>query len=706
MMSDPANRILYVDDEPDVGVAFARAVGRLGYEADVAGSGEEAFRLARTRYYAVIVTDLRMPGLDGLTLVERLSPLTPSTAFVIVTGLPNVDLRSSRQADGAIASVMGKPWDDDELRSTLARAFQLNAQRKGHEATASGNGNGAPAPAILMVEDNDADADLLVALLAAEYPASSFTRVTRLKEAMERAHEASYEIILTDLTLPDARGFDAITRLQAAAPNTAIVVVSGVSDDSLAQQVVELGAQDYLVKGTLTSAMVQRTVRHARERKRAERRLMQLAHYDQLTGLANRGTFQERVTQALTRARRRGNHFAVMYIDVDRFKTINDAFGHDVGDVLLEQVGRRLHRSVRDYDTVARMGGDEFAVLADDLASSSEAEDVARRIMHSLEPAIDLGGRTVQVTCSIGVALYPDAALSIAELVKCADRALYQAKRRGRNRYAFYDVTTGEQALIRSALAADLNVALRRGEFGLQFQPQVSMEGYQLEAFELLLRWNRGDEVVSPSVFVPMLEEAGGMVAVGHWAIREATRRLAEWRGTAHPELRLAVNLSRAQVEEPGLADSVMAMLGELDIPPQALELLITEQILMRDSVRLHLALQELKHCGCRLTVKGFGAGFTSKEYLSRFGVDSLKVSRTFVSAAPDDEESAAIVRSIVALGNQLDIRVIADGVETMGQLDAAKAAGCHSAQGFLFGRPMPHWSLPATWSLVDDRSA
>lgn len=704
MMSEPGNRILYVDDEPDIGVAFARAVGRLGYEADLAASGEEAFRLARTRYYAVIVTDLRMPGLDGLTLVERLSPLTPSTAFVLVTGLPNVDLRSSRQADAAIASVMVKPWDDEELKATLTLAFQLNAQRKASEGSVSSNS--ASAPAILMLEDNDADADLLMALLAGEYPAASFTRVTRLKEAMERAHEGSYEIILTDLTLPDARGFDAVTRLQAAAPHTAIVVVSGVADDSLAQQVVELGAQDYLLKGTLTSAMVQRTVRHARERKRAERRLMQLAHYDQLTGLANRITFQERVAQALTRARRRGNHFAVLYIDVDRFKAINDAFGHDAGDVLLEQVGRRLHRSVRDYDTVARLGGDEFAVLADDLASGSEAEDVARRIMHSVEPPIELEGRSLQVTLSIGVALYPDAALSIAELVKCADRALYQAKRRGRNRYAFYDVTTGEQALIRSALAADLNVALRRREFALQFQPQVSLDRFQLEAFELLLRWNRGEEVVSPSVFVPMLEEAGGMIAVGHWSIREAGRRLAEWRAAAHPDLRLAVNLSRAQLEEPGLADSVLTMLGELQVPPQALELEITEQILMRDSVRLHLALQELKRCGCRLTIKGFGGGFTSREHLARFGIDALKVSRTFVSAAPDDEESALMVRSIVDLGNALGIRVIADGVETQGQLEAAKAAGCHSAQGFLFGRPLPHWSLPETWSLADDRRA
>jgi diguanylate cyclase len=698
----PIHRMLYVDDEPEVGVAFTRAVRRLGFEADVATSGAEAFRLARTRFYAVIVSDLRMPGLDGLTLIERLSPLTPSTAFVLVTGLPDLDLRSSRQADGAIASVIAKPWDDEELAATLTRAFALHEQRAAQEGRPQVNGS--PSPSILIVEDSAADADLITALLATDFPPSSFTRVGRLRSALERVHEESFEVIITDLALPDARGFDAITRLQAAAPSTPIVVVSGLADDGLAQQVVQLGAQDYLVKGSLTSPMILRTLRHARERKRVERRLMQLAHYDQLTGLANRTTFQERVTQALTRARRRGNHFAVMYIDVDRFKAINDALGHDAGDVLLEQVGRRLHRSVRDYDTVARLGGDEFAVLADDLATAAEAEEVSRRIMHSLEAPIELDGRQVHVTCSVGVALYPDAARTIPDLVKSADRALYQAKRGGRNRVAHFNGSTGAHDLIQSALAADLNVALKRGEFGLHFQPQVSLEDYQLEGFEALLRWKRGEEIVPPSVFVPMLEEAGGMVAVGHWTVREGGRRLAEWRQGDLPDLRLAINLSQGQVEEPALADSVMAVLGELSLAPDALELEITEQVLMRDTVRMNLALRELKQCGCRLAVKGFGTGFASREYLARFNVDCLKVSRSLVSSAPDDDETASLVRAIVELGNSLGVRVIADGVETMGQLAAARAAGCHSAQGYLFGRPMPHWTLPATWKPLDEQ--
>lgn len=703
-LTDPASRILYVDDEPDVGEAFARAVNRLGFEVDVATSGDDALRMARTRYYPVIVTDLRMPGLDGLSLVERLTPIVPTTAFVLVTGLANFDLRSSRSADGAIASVINKPFDDDELMVTLSRAFQLHVQRKGNDDTVSSKKSALPS--ILLVEDSDADADLMVALLAPEFPARGVTRVTRLKDALEKVHEGEFDLILTDLGLPDARGFDAVTRLQAAAPASAIIVVSGVNDDGLAQQVVELGAQDYLVKGAMTAPLARRTLRHARERKRVERRLMQLAHYDQLTGLANRTTFHERISQAVTRSRRRGNHFAVMYIDIDRFKVINDSLGHDAGDVLLEQVGRRLARSVRDYDTVARLGGDEFAVLADDLTSPIEAEDVARRIMHAFAAPIEIEGQEITVTCSIGIALYPDAALSIADLVKCADRALYQAKRRGRNRFSFYDVTTGERALIRSALAADLNVALRRGEFALHFQPQVSLESYRLESFELLLRWNRGEEIVSPSVFIPMLEESGGMMAVGLWAMREAGQRIVEWRGREHGELRLAMNLSGAQLEEPGITDNLMAVLKELALPAHALEIAVSEQVLMRDSVRRTLALQELKRRGCRLTVKGFGAGFASRDHLARFGVDALKVARHFVSAAPDDDESAATVRSIVELGSALGLRVIADGVETLGQLEAARAAGCHSAQGFLFGRPMPHWNLPAVWKPHEEGAA
>jgi EAL domain-containing protein (putative c-di-GMP-specific phosphodiesterase class I) len=269
---------------------------------------------------------------------------------------------------------------------------------------------------------------------------------------------------------------------------------------------------------------------------------------------------------------------------------------------------------------------------------------------------------------------------------------------------AHFNASTGAHDLIQSALAADLNVALKRGEFGLHFQPQVSLEDYQLEGFEALLRWKRGEEIVPPSVFVPMLEEAGGMVAVGHWTVREGGRRLSEWRQGELPHLRLAINLSQGQVEEPGLADSVLAVLGELSLAPEALELEITEQVLMRDTVRMNLALRELKQCGCRLAVKGFGTGFASREYLARFNVDCLKVSRSLVSSAPDDDETASLVRAIVELGNSLGVRVIADGVETMGQLAAARAAGCHSAQGYLFGRPMPHWTLPATWKPLDEQ--
>ncbi len=377
---------------------------------------------------------------------------------------------------------------------------------------------------------------------------------------------------------------------------TPIVVVSGLADENLALHVVQLGAQDFLVKGALTVPSLGRALRHARERKRTEQRLMQLAHDDQLTGLANRTTFHERISQAATRARRRGTRFAVMYLDLDKFKNVNDTLGHDAGDTLL------------------------------------------------------------------------------------------------------FDSSLNGDGIVQSALAADVNVALKRGEFSLHFRPQVTIDGYRLEGFEGLLRWNRGDEVIPPSVFVPLLEEAGGIIAAGHWAIREGCRRLADWRRPTAAGIRLAINMSPTQIEEPGLAETIASVLQEFSLPPSALELEVTEQVIMRDTVRINLALTELKRLGVRLAVKSFGTGFSSAAFLSRFKIDCLKIARVFVSTTPDDPESAGVIRAIVALGSSLSIRVLADGVETFDQLMAAQRAGCVLAQGDLFGRPMPNWSLPPTW--------
>ncbi len=700
---DPIHRILYVDDEAEVGVAFSRSARRLGFETDLATSGAEAIRLARTRFYAVVATDLRMPGLDGLALIERLSLVSPATAFVLVTGMPDLDLRASRLADNAIASIIAKPWEEEELAGTLQRAFALHQQR----TTDGGRGVEAQeGPRLLLVEDNAADAELLQELLAADFPPAAFVVATRLRTALEHLHEEGFAAILTDLALPDARGFDAITRLQAAAPETPVLVVSGLADDSLAQQAVQLGAQDFLVKGQLDPAGVQRAVRHAQERKRVERRLMRLAHFDSLTGLANRSTFHERVTQALTRARRRGTRFAVLYLDLDRFKQVNDTLGHDAGDTLLEEVGRRILHAVREYDTVARLGGDEFAVLADELIGSEALAGLEQRIQAAFQDPVLLDGAPVEMACSIGVAEYPEAARTVPELIKCADRALYQAKRNGRNRVVRYNGAQGSSDLLHAALSVDVNVALKRGEFGLHFQPQVSLDGYRLVGFEALLRWRRGEELIPPAVFVPLLEESGGMVAVGHWALEEGCRRLAAWRDGGATDLRLALNMTRGQIEEPGLAVHLGSVLGAHRLPPEALELEVIEQVLMRDTYRLNLALTELKALGVRLAVKGFGTGFASRDVLARFRVDALKASRGIVSAAPDDPEGAAVLRAIAHLGERLGIGVVAEGVEHRGQLAAARAAGCCIAQGFLFGRPRPDWTLPASWEPLDDQPA
>jgi diguanylate cyclase (GGDEF)-like protein len=335
-------------------------------------------------------------------------------------------------AAGAIAAFLGKPLEMLDLQETLTQAFTLHQRRKAR--------TGAPAApkgwSILVVEDSPGDADLVQEYLA-DVPGVELVQVTRLQEALRVLHDREFDSIITDLTLPDARGFDAVLRLQAGAPNAAILAYSGVDDEALALQVVQLGAQDFLPKGRTDRETLLRSLRFARERKRSDLRLRRLAHYDPLTGLANRSSFADAATQAVARAGRRKQLLAVMMIDLDGFKQINDTMGHDAGDQILQEVGVRLRCAFREYDVVARFGGDEFAVMVADVESVESLSVMVQRLLASL--ALPIGSCNSKVTASVGIALYPSAGQSPLRLLRSADMAMYKAKRNGRNCCVFFD---------------------------------------------------------------------------------------------------------------------------------------------------------------------------------------------------------------------------------------------------------------------------
>ncbi|MBN3968402.1 EAL domain-containing protein [Pseudomonas gregormendelii] len=431
------------------------------------------------------------------------------------------------------------------------------------------------------------------------------------------------------------------------------------------------------------------------ERKASEQRIHRLAYYDALTHLPNRTLFQDRLHTALQSAERQKGWVVLMFLDLDRFKPINDSLGHAAGDRMLKEMATRLLGCVDDDDTVARMGGDEFTLLLQPRANRemalNRAIHVAEQILGSLVKPFVLEGREFFVTASIGIALSPQDGNELSQLMKNADTAMYHAKERGKNNFQFYQADMNASALERLELESDLRHALEQDEFVLYYQPQFSGDGKRLTGAEALLRWRhprRG--LVPPGDFIPVLEELGLVVDVGDWVISEACRQLKSWHLAKVRVPKVSVNISARQFSDGQLGTRIANILKETGLPPACLELELTESILMREVSEAMQILDGLKNLGLSIAVDDFGTGYSSLNYLKQFPIDVLKIDRTFVDGLPSGEQDAQIARAIIAMAHSLNLAVIAEGVETQEQLDFLREHGCDEVQGYLFGRPMP----------------
>jgi diguanylate cyclase (GGDEF)-like protein/PAS domain S-box-containing protein len=433
------------------------------------------------------------------------------------------------------------------------------------------------------------------------------------------------------------------------------------------------------------------------ERIQTQERLHFLANHDALTGLPNRTLFFDRLEQAISRARWNKRVVATLFLDLDQFKNINDTLGHNIGDELLRIFATRLSSTVRNGDTVARFGGDEFVVLLDDVADASDVAIVAQKILDAIAPPVELGATLLHVGASIGVSTFPSDGEDPGALLKNADTAMYRVKESGRNAYQFYSRDMSVRAFERITLESHLRHALNRGEFTLHYQPQIDVLRNRVVGVEALLRWQHPDRVsVSPAQFVPVLEETGLIVPVGEWVLAEACAQLARWRAAGLPYLRMAVNLSSRQFVQPNLAAVVTEALSRVGVPPTALEVELTESLLMRPTEVTHRTITALDDLGVRFGLDDFGTGFSSLSYLQRYPFDTLKVDRTFIRDLPGDAHDAALTCAILAMGQSLKLEVIAEGVETEAQREFLLAHGCVTMQGFLFARPMPAEDLSA----------
>ncbi len=423
------------------------------------------------------------------------------------------------------------------------------------------------------------------------------------------------------------------------------------------------------------------------ERKRAEAQIARLAHYDPLTDLPNRVLFQKSLTDALARRARKGDQLAVHFIDLDRFKTVNDTLGHPLGDALLREAAERLRRCVREGDTVARLGGDEFAVVQTGLSDMSGATRLAARIVTAMAAPFDLAGHQVVIGASVGVAASPSDGEDADELLKKADMALYRAKGDGRGAFHFFERAMDEQLQARRALELDLRRALQDGEFELFYQPLYHLGDERVTGCEALLRWRHPDRgMVSPADFIPLAEEIGLIVPLGDWVLRNACAEAARW----PDHVRLAVNLSPAQFRDRGLVATVVSALAASGLPAHRLELEITESVLLQDSAANMTMLHDLKALGVRISMDDFGTGYISLSFLRSFPFDKIKIDQTFVRDILHDSDALAIIKAVLDLGASMGVVTTAEGVETQAQLDALRGQGCAEIQGYFISRPAP----------------
>jgi diguanylate cyclase (GGDEF)-like protein len=546
---------------------------------------------------------------------------------------------------------------------------------------------------VLLIEEDPRTAMLIGEMLRAGWTQSLIiSHASRYAEASQELRDHGASCVLLDISGDDADSLDALEHLAAANPSVPIIVLSSRAGDEFGLTAVQAGAQDFLRTAELNPAALARSVSYALERKRSEVELAHQALHDPLTELPNRALFSDRLSVALDRARRTGAPVAVLFLDVDSFKHVNDSLGHQAGDQLLSVLAERFRDMLRPMDTVARFGGDEFTFLFEELESEREAILIAERISESASQPLTLGPEgetTVQV--SIGISIVTDPSVTPESVIRDADVAMYRAKELGGGRFELYD----ETARVRASRRLDLENALRRAvehsELRVHYQPRVSLSGETgLTGFEALVRWEHPERGLIPAEeFVALAEDTGLIVPIGEWVLEQALAHIARWR-QSRPGVTISVNLSARQLESPGLAAHLDAAVRAIGADPGVLCLEVTEDAVEHNPDLAARTLAALSAIGVKLALDDFGIGHSSVAGLRDLPLDSVNIDRSFVSTLGDDPADSAVVGALVELGHALGLSVVAEGVETDEQLARLRDLGCDGAQGYLFSRPLP----------------
>ena len=544
---------------------------------------------------------------------------------------------------------------------------------------------------ILLVEDDEDDFVLTRELLHEIFGSQvGLDWIADPDDALDAILGNTHDICLVDYRLGRRDGIDLVreaTRQDCSAP---IILLTGLDDREIDIQAMEAGAADYLVKGQITAPLLDRAIRYAIERKRIQESLAKLAQYDPLTGLANRSLFQSRLKDALANAKRTGQMVAIMLLDLDHFKDINDSLGHPAGDALLKEVAARLKHNVRETDTVARLGGDEFAVIATNIDHLEGVATVAEKLVDAIAVPFGFEYHEIRTGTSVGISVSPPDVSEPEHLLKHADFALYQAKSAGRGTWQFYDAEMNAKRQARKTMEDHLARALGRNEFTLFYQPKVHARTGVVTGVEALIRWLHPEYgMVPPAEFIPIAEESGQIIEIGAWVVRTACAQHLAWREAGLPPIPVAINLSSVQFKDGNLPLTLRAIMAEFGLSPQFFELEITESVIVENTESVSEQFRMLRKLGHPIAIDDFGTGYSSLAYLKQFPVDKLKIDRAFVANITEDPGDAALAKGIIALAKSLGMGVVAEGVETAGQLALLRRHGCEEIQGYYYSPPI-----------------
>lgn len=528
--------------------------------------------------------------------------------------------------------------------------------------------------------------------------------LSTIKEARQELLAPECDVFLVDYFLGRETARDLLLEARKLHCTIPIVVLTGANSPQLDDEVLELGAADFLPKDELSLPLLERTIGHAIRHKRAELELERMVKRDPLTGLGNRLLFEEILESSLARCKRSGKSLAVLFMDLDRFKEINDSLGHPTGDLLLLLISDRLKSVIREADFVARIGGDEFTILIEELHSANDALAVAQKIVSAVSHPSPVGGHELNVSASIGLAMYPENGDTPIKLMQKADLALYEAKRSGLNKVQCFTANLQTQLERHLYIEKGLRYALENDQFDLHLQPQWTLEGQKVIGFEALLRWRYGATgIVSPADFIPVAEKTGLIVPIGEWVISKACQYLKEWQLLGINNCRIAINVSPLQLKAGRFVDALESIALAEGVGVDLLEVEITEESLLdgiEEHGRVSSELSRLRGLGIKIAIDDFGTGYSSLRYLRQFPADVVKIDKSFVSSDKEELSEPAICKAIVTMAESLSMEVVAEGIETLTQLLELQQIGCLLGQGFLVSRPLA-FEEASQWALA-----